>query len=159
MLSSSEWMEELQQQTKYIFHTFPSAENITKERKLLPCKQWQFADSVISELQAGFLITNAVRFIFKAPGIASWQYTLLQLQVKECVELHYTFPPQSTTVTDSSATCFIPCQHPVHTGSRSSEWSKTITLPWPFFLDCSLICLLSLLPCMYMSTIYFAFKL
>ncbi|XP_053938904.1 transmembrane protein 94 isoform X2 [Cuculus canorus] len=30
---------------------------------------------------AGFLITNAVRFIFKAPGIASWQYTLLQLQV------------------------------------------------------------------------------
>lgn len=38
MLSSSEWMEELQQQTKYIFHTFPSAENITKERKLLPCK-------------------------------------------------------------------------------------------------------------------------
>ncbi|XP_019373773.1 PREDICTED: transmembrane protein 94 isoform X1 [Gavialis gangeticus] len=30
---------------------------------------------------AGFLITNAVRFIFKAPGIASWRYTLLQLQV------------------------------------------------------------------------------
>ncbi|XP_025902554.1 transmembrane protein 94 isoform X1 [Nothoprocta perdicaria] len=30
---------------------------------------------------AGFLITNAVRFIFQAPGIASWQYTLLQLQV------------------------------------------------------------------------------
>ncbi|XP_030390160.1 transmembrane protein 94 isoform X2 [Gopherus evgoodei] len=30
---------------------------------------------------AGFLITNAVRFIFSAPGIASWQYTLLQLQV------------------------------------------------------------------------------
>ncbi|EMP23802.1 hypothetical protein UY3_19244 [Chelonia mydas] len=30
---------------------------------------------------AGFLITNAVRFIFVAPGIASWQYTLLQLQV------------------------------------------------------------------------------
>ncbi|KAM6050760.1 transmembrane protein 94 isoform 5-T5 [Chlamydotis macqueenii] len=30
---------------------------------------------------ASFLITNAVRFIFKAPGIASWQYTLLQLQV------------------------------------------------------------------------------
>nr|XP_013799559.1 PREDICTED: uncharacterized protein KIAA0195 homolog [Apteryx mantelli mantelli] len=29
----------------------------------------------------GFLITNAVRFIFQAPGIASWQYTLLQLQV------------------------------------------------------------------------------
>lgn len=30
---------------------------------------------------AGFLITNAVRFIFKAPGVASWQHTLLQLQV------------------------------------------------------------------------------
>uniref|UniRef100_A0A8B9SV30 Transmembrane protein 94 n=1 Tax=Anas platyrhynchos TaxID=8839 RepID=A0A8B9SV30_ANAPL len=44
---------------------------------------------------AGFLITNAVRFIFKAPGIASWQYTLLQLQVKVCVELRYTFPPQT----------------------------------------------------------------
>uniref|UniRef100_A0A8B9SUP3 Transmembrane protein 94 n=1 Tax=Anas platyrhynchos TaxID=8839 RepID=A0A8B9SUP3_ANAPL len=38
---------------------------------------------------AGFLITNAVRFIFKAPGIASWQYTLLQLQVKVCVELPF----------------------------------------------------------------------
>ncbi|OXB56250.1 hypothetical protein ASZ78_006433 [Callipepla squamata] len=32
---------------------------------------------------AGFLITNAVRFIFKAPGIASWQHTLLQLQIQE----------------------------------------------------------------------------
>lgn len=31
--------------------------------------------------QAGFLITNALRFMFKAPGVTSWQYTLLQLQV------------------------------------------------------------------------------
>ncbi|GAB1297067.1 Transmembrane protein 94 [Apodemus speciosus] len=30
---------------------------------------------------AGFLITNALRFMFKAPGVTSWQYTLLQLQV------------------------------------------------------------------------------
>ncbi|XP_078230773.1 transmembrane protein 94 isoform X28 [Callithrix jacchus] len=30
---------------------------------------------------AGFLITNALRFIFSAPGLTSWQYTLLQLQV------------------------------------------------------------------------------
>ncbi|XP_033038050.1 transmembrane protein 94 isoform X5 [Trachypithecus francoisi] len=30
---------------------------------------------------AGFLITNALRFIFSAPGVTSWQYTLLQLQV------------------------------------------------------------------------------
>ncbi|XP_043820657.1 transmembrane protein 94 isoform X4 [Dromiciops gliroides] len=30
---------------------------------------------------ASFLITNALRFVFSAPGIASWQYTLLQLQV------------------------------------------------------------------------------
>uniref|UniRef100_A0A452TUD0 Transmembrane protein 94 n=1 Tax=Ursus maritimus TaxID=29073 RepID=A0A452TUD0_URSMA len=30
---------------------------------------------------AGFLITNALRFILNAPGVTSWQYTLLQLQV------------------------------------------------------------------------------
>nr|XP_045014063.1 transmembrane protein 94 isoform X5 [Jaculus jaculus] len=30
---------------------------------------------------ACFLITNAVRFMFCAPGVTSWQYTLLQLQV------------------------------------------------------------------------------
>ncbi|XP_036613430.1 transmembrane protein 94 isoform X7 [Trichosurus vulpecula] len=30
---------------------------------------------------ASFLITNALRFVFGAPGITSWQYTLLQLQV------------------------------------------------------------------------------
>ncbi|XP_068932519.1 transmembrane protein 94 isoform X6 [Petaurus breviceps papuanus] len=30
---------------------------------------------------ASFLITNALRFVFSAPGITSWQYTLLQLQV------------------------------------------------------------------------------
>ncbi|KAM9006661.1 transmembrane protein 94 isoform X6 [Sarcophilus harrisii] len=30
---------------------------------------------------ASFLITNALRFVFKAPGVTSWQYTLLQLQV------------------------------------------------------------------------------
>ncbi|XP_072501786.1 transmembrane protein 94 isoform X7 [Notamacropus eugenii] len=30
---------------------------------------------------ASFLITNALRFVFNAPGITSWQYTLLQLQV------------------------------------------------------------------------------
>lgn len=51
------------------------------------------------ELQAGFLITNAVRFIFKAPGIASWQYSLLQLQVKESFELHSSCA-QSTIETD-----------------------------------------------------------
>lgn len=32
--------------------------------------------------QAGFLITNALRFMFKAPGVTSWQYTLLQLQAR-----------------------------------------------------------------------------
>lgn len=31
--------------------------------------------------QASFLITNALRFMLNAPGITSWQYTLLQLQV------------------------------------------------------------------------------
>ncbi|XP_030151338.1 transmembrane protein 94 isoform X12 [Lynx canadensis] len=30
---------------------------------------------------AGFLITNALRFMLNAPGVTSWQYTLLQLQV------------------------------------------------------------------------------
>ncbi|XP_040124389.2 transmembrane protein 94 isoform X9 [Ictidomys tridecemlineatus] len=30
---------------------------------------------------AGFLITNALRCMFSAPGVTSWQYTLLQLQV------------------------------------------------------------------------------
>ncbi|XP_051851059.1 transmembrane protein 94 isoform X7 [Antechinus flavipes] len=30
---------------------------------------------------ASFLITNALRFVFRAPGVTSWQYTLLQLQV------------------------------------------------------------------------------
>ncbi|XP_077019898.1 transmembrane protein 94 isoform X2 [Tamandua tetradactyla] len=30
---------------------------------------------------AGFLITNTLRFMFHAPGVTSWQYTLLQLQV------------------------------------------------------------------------------
>ncbi|XP_062937507.1 transmembrane protein 94 isoform X5 [Cynocephalus volans] len=30
---------------------------------------------------ASFLITNALRFMFSAPGVTSWQYTLLQLQV------------------------------------------------------------------------------
>ncbi|XP_053231853.1 transmembrane protein 94 isoform X1 [Podarcis raffonei] len=29
----------------------------------------------------GFLITNAIRFVFMAPGVVPWQYTLLQLQV------------------------------------------------------------------------------
>lgn len=32
--------------------------------------------------QAGFLITNALRFMFNAPGVTSWQYTLLQLQAR-----------------------------------------------------------------------------
>ncbi|XP_038597863.1 transmembrane protein 94 isoform X1 [Tachyglossus aculeatus] len=32
-------------------------------------------------LLAGFLVTNALRFIFSAPGVTSWQHTLLQLQV------------------------------------------------------------------------------
>lgn len=31
--------------------------------------------------QASFLITNALRFMLNAPGVTSWQYTLLQLQV------------------------------------------------------------------------------
>lgn len=31
--------------------------------------------------QASFLITNALRFVLRAPGVTSWQYTLLQLQV------------------------------------------------------------------------------
>lgn len=31
--------------------------------------------------QASFLITNALRFMLSAPGVTSWQYTLLQLQV------------------------------------------------------------------------------
>lgn len=35
--------------------------------------------------QAGFLITNALRFMFKAPGVTSWQYTLLQLQARMVV--------------------------------------------------------------------------
>ncbi|XP_045428142.1 transmembrane protein 94 isoform X6 [Pipistrellus kuhlii] len=30
---------------------------------------------------ASFLITNALRFMLSAPGVTSWQYTLLQLQV------------------------------------------------------------------------------
>lgn len=30
---------------------------------------------------ASFLITNALRFMLNAPGVTSWQYTLLQLQV------------------------------------------------------------------------------
>ncbi|OWK14090.1 hypothetical protein Celaphus_00001636 [Cervus elaphus hippelaphus] len=30
---------------------------------------------------ASFLITNALRFMLKAPGVTTWQYTLLQLQV------------------------------------------------------------------------------
>ncbi|XP_037663978.1 transmembrane protein 94 isoform X10 [Choloepus didactylus] len=30
---------------------------------------------------ASFLITNALRFMFHAPGVTSWQHTLLQLQV------------------------------------------------------------------------------
>lgn len=30
---------------------------------------------------ASFLITNALRFVLNAPGVTSWQYTLLQLQV------------------------------------------------------------------------------
>lgn len=32
--------------------------------------------------QASFLITNALRFMLKAPGVTTWQYTLLQLQVR-----------------------------------------------------------------------------
>jgi hypothetical protein len=32
--------------------------------------------------QAGFLITNSLRFMFSAPGVTSWQYTLLQLQAR-----------------------------------------------------------------------------
>lgn len=32
--------------------------------------------------QASFLITNALRFMLNAPGVTSWQYTLLQLQVR-----------------------------------------------------------------------------
>lgn len=31
--------------------------------------------------QASFLITSALRFMLNAPGVTSWQYTLLQLQV------------------------------------------------------------------------------
>lgn len=30
---------------------------------------------------AGFLVTNALRFVLSAPGVTSWKYTLLQLQV------------------------------------------------------------------------------
>ncbi|KAM9210912.1 transmembrane protein 94 isoform 7-T8 [Dugong dugon] len=36
---------------------------------------------------AGFLITNALRFMFKAPGVTSWQYTLLQLQVNSVLPI------------------------------------------------------------------------
>lgn len=128
--------------------------------------------SFLFELQAGFLITNAVRFIFKAPGIASWQYTLLQLQVKDSFELHCSSSPEHHwDWFPPSATCFILRQHPVHTlvcpASRSSQWSRTAALPWPFLLDCPLRCLLSLSPCMYIYvcvyvSIYvvsFAFKL
>lgn len=32
--------------------------------------------------QASFLITNALRFMLNAPGVTTWQYTLLQLQVR-----------------------------------------------------------------------------
>lgn len=32
--------------------------------------------------QAGFLITNGLRFMLHAPGVTTWQYTLLQLQVR-----------------------------------------------------------------------------
>ena len=35
--------------------------------------------------KAGFLITNALRFMLNAPGVTSWQYTLLQLQVTPTV--------------------------------------------------------------------------
>lgn len=31
--------------------------------------------------QASFLIANGLRFMLNAPGVTSWQYTLLQLQV------------------------------------------------------------------------------
>ncbi|KAJ1072016.1 hypothetical protein K5549_013883 [Capra hircus] len=31
---------------------------------------------------ASFLITNALRFMLNAPGVTTWQYTLLQLQVR-----------------------------------------------------------------------------
>ncbi|KAB0400688.1 hypothetical protein E2I00_008313, partial [Balaenoptera physalus] len=33
-----------------------------------------------SDERAGFLITNALRFMLNAPGVTTWQYTLLQLQ-------------------------------------------------------------------------------
>ena len=43
--------------------------------------------------QAGFLITNALRFIFSAPGVTSWQYTLLQLQARTTLSSLSCFPP------------------------------------------------------------------
>lgn len=42
--------------------------------------------------QASFLITNALRFMLHAPGVTSWQYTLLQLQVTPSFLLAC-FPP------------------------------------------------------------------
>lgn len=51
----------------------------------------------------------------------------------------------------------------VPAGSRSSQWSRTTALPWPFLLDCPLCCLLSLTchlcVCVYIYMVSFAFKL
>lgn len=151
---------------KYIFHTFPRAENVTRHWKHLPCKCQYLGDSVISELQAGFLITNAVRFIFQAPGIASWQYTLLQLQVKESSELHYTsspehcwdgFPLSGLNSSYDSILCFLgleACWIQEHSVEEDIRTSLT---------DLPLNVLLSHLPCMCLSIslymVSFAFKL
>ncbi|XP_036853025.1 transmembrane protein 94 isoform X7 [Manis javanica] len=43
--------------------------------------QWVMLQYAVPVVLAGFLITNALRFVLNAPGVTSWQYTLLQLQV------------------------------------------------------------------------------
>lgn len=42
---------------------------------------WGIRQRLSCSRQAGFLITNALRFMLNAPGVTTWQYTLLQLQV------------------------------------------------------------------------------
>lgn len=43
--------------------------------------QWVMLHYAVPVVLAGFLLTNALRFMLGAPGVTSWKYTLLQLQV------------------------------------------------------------------------------
>lgn len=61
--------------------------------QLSPCLGEDTEAMPILSPQAGFLITNALRFMFNAPGVTSWQYTLLQLQVRVPCCASVLFPP------------------------------------------------------------------